>query len=48
MSPRKPEKRLADIIFDKQIGRNEGEHLQENLKDELIVEPNIDVVRKRK
>ena len=40
---------MPDINFDKQLGRHDNEHdLDLNIGEELIIEPNIDVIRKRK
>lgn len=46
LSPRRPEKKLPDIVFDKQTGRPEP-RTSEDVQDELIIEPNIDAVRKK-
>lgn len=50
LSPKRPEKRMPDIKFDKQIGRRDNElhDIELDIGDELIIEPNIDVIRKRK
>lgn len=45
LSPRRPEKKLADIIFDKQTWRPELK--TDEMQDELILEPNLEVVRKK-
>ena len=49
LDPEKPGKRLPDIIFDKQIGRKEEFKAEDDIagKEELILEPNIDVIRRR-
>ena len=50
LDPNKPGKRLPEIRFERQIGREEEKIQLEdaNNHEELIVEPNIDVIRKRK
>ena len=50
LDPQRPGKRLPDIIFDKQIGRKEEMKVDDDIagKDELILEPNIDVIRRRR
>lgn len=40
---------MPDIKFDKQLGRRDNEHdLDLDIKEELIIEPNIDAIRNRK
>ena len=49
LDPLKPGKRLPEIIFDKQLGRKEDFKAEDDIagKEELILEPNIDAIRKR-
>jgi hypothetical protein len=47
LDPNKPGKRLPDIKFEKQIGRPEEYKLDDDHREELIIEPNIEVVRKK-
>ncbi len=51
LSPKKPERRLPDFMFEKQIGRNDNDmskHEDILPRDELVIEPNIDAIRKKK
>lgn len=51
LDPEKPKKRLPDIIFDRYTGRTTNdEGLQDEFlqKEELIIEPNIDYIKKKK
>lgn len=50
LDPEKPKPHLPNIDFNKQRPREEEKYDSEdvNLHSELILEPNIDVIRKRK
>eukprot|EP00347_Sterkiella_histriomuscorum_P001067 403373456 len=50
LDPQKPLPHLPDINFDKQLGREEEKFDSEdiNMHQELILEPNIDAIRKKK
>lgn len=49
LSPKKPEKHFPDIKFDKQLGRRDNEHgLDLDVNEELIIEPNLDAIRRKK
>jgi hypothetical protein len=47
LDPAKLGKRLPQIDFNKMIGREELHKIDEE-REELIIEPDIDVIRKRK
>jgi hypothetical protein len=49
LDPRLPEKRLPDVKFDKQVGRPVDIQMEDDIagKDQLIIDPNIDFIRKR-